>query len=144
MRTALLELVAKLLFLPLLVVAAAFLVKGYSETGGGFAAGAVAGVAVLLQRIVFGHDVARQLVRPSVRKAALGGGLGVALLVALVPAVTGGDLLTHHPRPQGEVARFGALELHTSLLFDLGVFLLVFAFVLEAVAIVAPEGDPEK
>lgn len=139
MKTRPLEMVAKLLFLPMLVVSVALLVRGYASAGGGFAAGALAGVAVLLQRIVFGPSVAQHLIRPSWRKLQLGGGLGIALSFSLAGELLGDDLLTHYPRPGQHVVQLGALELHSSLIFDTGVYLLVLAFVLECVALVAPE-----
>jgi multisubunit Na+/H+ antiporter MnhB subunit len=38
-------------------------------------------------------------------------------------------VLTHFPRPGEEVMYLGTLELHTAILFDLGVFCLVFGFI---------------
>lgn len=139
MRTSLLKMVAKLLFLPLLILSVALLVQGYSSTGGGFAAGALAGLAVLLQRIVFGQEVAQHLMSPRWRKLALGGGLAITLTFAVSGVIAGDAFLTHYPKPGEHVRHLGALELHTSLIFDIGVYLLVLAFVLEGVALVAPQ-----
>jgi multisubunit Na+/H+ antiporter MnhB subunit len=144
MKTELLELIARLLFLPMLVVSAAFLVKGYSAPGGGFAAGAIAGVAVLLQLVVFGARVTGALMSLRARITALVAGLTLALMVTLAGPLLGRPLLSHMPPPAGVVTHLGALELHTGLLFEAGVYLLVLAFVLEAVALVSPDVDPER
>jgi multisubunit Na+/H+ antiporter MnhB subunit len=145
MRTPLLVFVARLLFLPMLMLAVAALVKGYASPGGAFAAGAIAGVALLLVRLVFGHDVADGMFARPARMTVAAAGAGLALLVAIVPVMRGWPLLQHFPRQDAAVAHVGALELHTAMLFELGVALLVLAFVLEAVSLIAPEdpGDPE-
>jgi multisubunit Na+/H+ antiporter MnhB subunit len=55
MTTILTQTVARLLFLPTLMVALATLIKGYAETGDGFTAGVIAGLGVLLLYVVFGE-----------------------------------------------------------------------------------------
>jgi multisubunit Na+/H+ antiporter MnhB subunit len=144
-RTPLLVFVARLLFLPMLMLAMAALVKGYVSPGGGFAAGAIAGVALLLIRIVFGHDVADGMFARGARTAVAVSGAALALLVTIVPVMGGWPLLQHFPGPGQPVTHFGALEIHTAMLFELGVALLVLAFVLEAVSLIAPDrqGAPE-
>ena len=56
-------------------------------------------------------------------------GLSLAFLVVFWPAIFGMPILTHFPRPDEEVTTLGTLELHTAILFDLGVFGLVFGFI---------------
>lgn len=129
--------VAKLLFLPTLVVAAALLVKGYAESGDGFSAGIVAALGVLLQYLAFGRREAEKL---SVARLAGKGafvGLLVALLVAAVPVFLGDPVLTHYPRPGSEAMYIGTLEIVTAVLFDVGVFLLVFGFAVGTIKIIA-------
>ena len=121
--------VARLLLLPTLVIAAALLVKGYTQPGDGFSAGVVAALGVLLQYLAFGREEAERLpgVRHAGRIAFLG--LGMSLFVAVLPLLLGGAVLTHYPRPGAEVVHLGTLEVLTAVLFDVGVFLLVFGFV---------------
>lgn len=120
--------VARLLLLPALVTAGAILVKGYVQPGDGFSAGIVAALGVLLQYLAFGRTEAERLplVRHSLRLAFAG--LIVTLLLAVVPMFLGEPILTHYPRPGAGVVYLGTLELITAVLFDVGVFLLVFGF----------------
>ena len=57
--TVLTRMVARLLLAPVLVVAAAVLVKGYADVGDGFAAGVIAALGVLLQYLAFGRAAVR-------------------------------------------------------------------------------------
>ncbi len=129
--------VAKLLFLPTLIVAVAILVKGYAQPGDGFSAGVIAALGVLLQYLAFGRQEAEKL--PVVGLAGKGAfaGLLVALLVAAAPAFLGDPVLTHYPPPGSEAVYLGTLELITAVLFDLGVFLLVFGFAVGTIKAIA-------
>jgi multisubunit Na+/H+ antiporter MnhB subunit len=129
--------VAKLLFLPTLFVAAAILVKGYAQPGDGFSAGVVASLGVLLQYLAFGRHKAEKL--PLVRFAGKIAfiGLLVTLLVAATPVFLGDAVLTHYPSPGEDVVYIGTVELITPVLFDIGVFLLVFGFVVGTVNLIA-------
>ncbi len=126
--TDLTRMVIRALLLPSFMVAAAILVKGYSSTGDGFSAGVVAALAILLQYVGFSHEeVARWL--PVHRAFELAfGGLLLAFLVVFTPVLFGGAPVTHFPPPGARVVHLGTLELHTALLFDLGVFALVVGF----------------
>lgn len=123
------EMVARLLLLPTVVAAFAILVKGYAQPGDGFAAGVVAALGVMLQHLALGHREAEKLAVVRHAPALAGAGLVLALLVATVPLFLGEPVLTHYPRPGGHVIYLGTLELITPVLFDVGIFLLVFGFV---------------
>lgn len=129
--------VARLLLLPTLVISFGLLVKGYTQPGDGFSAGVVAALGVLLQYLAFGREEAEKLpfVRHAGRVAFLG--LGVALCVAVSPPFLGDAVLTHYPPPGAEVVHIGTLEVLTAVVFDVGVFLLVFGFVVGFVGILA-------
>ncbi len=131
------RIVAKLLFLPALVAAVAILVKGYAQTGDGFSAGVVASLAVVLQYLAFGRREAEKL--PLVGLAGKGAfvGLLIGLLVAAVPVFLGDPVFNHYPGPGAHVVYFGTLELITPVLFDVGVFLLVFGFAVGSVRAIA-------
>jgi multisubunit Na+/H+ antiporter MnhB subunit len=122
--------ISRLLLLPTLVMAAALLVKGYTQPGDGFSAGVVASLGVLLQYVSFGREEAEKL--PLVRHAGTIAfvGLLVALSLAIVPLFLGDAVLTHYPPPGAKVLHLGTLEILTAVLFDVGVFLLVFGFAL--------------
>ncbi len=126
--TLLTRTVAKLLLLPTVVASLAIPIKGYAEPGDGFSAGVVAALGVLLQYLALGRSEAGKLWPvPRAGRIALVG-LLVALAVAATPLFLGEPVLTHFPPPGGGVIYLGTLELITAVLFDVGVFLLVFGF----------------
>jgi multisubunit Na+/H+ antiporter MnhB subunit len=135
--TALTQTVARLLFLPALMVAMATLVKGYADTGDGFTAGVIAALAVLLQVVAFGVDeVERRLplrAAPSVAFA----GVVLALVVAFLPVLFERPIMTHAPAPGAAVIHLGTLELITAVVFDVGVFLLVLGFTVSTIGLIA-------
>jgi multisubunit Na+/H+ antiporter MnhB subunit len=133
MITQMTRTVAKLLFLPSLLIALATLVKGYADTGDGFTAGVIAGLAVLLQMIVLGRDEAARMLPLRWAPRIAGAGLAIALLDALAPLAFGRPLMTHMPPAGVEPIHLGSLELLTAVLFDVGVFLLVFGFSVAAI-----------
>ena len=129
MSTVLSSGIARLLLPITFISAAALLIKGYSSVGDGFSAGVTAASGILLQYLAFKPDVVEELppVRYSINIAI--GGLLLAFLVVFWPALFGIPILTHFPRPNEEVTTWGMLEFHTAILFDLGVFSLVFGFI---------------
>jgi multicomponent Na+:H+ antiporter subunit B len=129
LSTILTRTVARLLLLPTLVVAAAVLVKGYSQTGDGFSAGVIAATGVLLQYLAFGRRAVRRVVPAGLAPVAIVLGLLLALLLAFVPTLFGRPILTQAPAPGEMVVSLGTLELHTAVLFDVAIFWLVFGFV---------------
>jgi multicomponent Na+:H+ antiporter subunit A len=129
--------IARLLYLPTFLVAAALLVKGFVDTGDGFSAGVVAALGVLLRYLAFGHERTRRL--PAVRHslAIAFSGLLVALGVAAAPLLFGDAPLTHYPPAGSEPVHAGTIELMSAVLFDVGVFVLVFGFTVGVVSIFA-------
>lgn len=137
--TVLTRLVARLLFAPVLVIAAAILVKGYVDVGDGFAAGVVVALGVLLQALAFGRDAVADAL-PVHRAGQLAvAGLGIAVAVAVVPALLGGDLLEHAPAPGAKVVYVGTLELVSAVVFDVGILLLVAGAIVAALDRLAVE-----
>jgi multicomponent Na+:H+ antiporter subunit A len=129
--------VARLLYLPTLLVAAAILVKGFVQTGDGFSAGVVAALGVLLRYLAFGHEEAERLLPVRYATAIAFGGLLVALGVAAAPLFLGDAPLTHYPPSGSEPIHLGTLELMAAVLFDAGIFLLVFGFAVGVVSFFA-------
>ena len=137
MTTVLTRMVARLLLVPILMVAAAILVKGSVAVGDGFAAGVIAALGVLLQYLAFGRAaVERVLPVRHAPKLAIGG-LLVALAVVFVPVLLGRPPLRHGPPPGAEVIHLGSLELLTAVLFDAGVFALVLGMVVATIHLIA-------
>ena len=128
MTTELTKIAARMLLLPVLIIAIGVMVKGYVDTGDGFSAGVIATLIVGLQLMVFGPGELDRL--PLVRYAPFGTFVGVtlALLTAFVPAIRGQVLFTHWPPAGDDALHFGTLEFITAVAFDVGVFLIVFGF----------------
>ena len=129
MTTALTRTAARLVLAPTMVVAAAILVKGYSDVGDGFNAGVVAALGVLTQYLAFGRSEVERLLPVRLAPAAAITGLVLALTVTFAPVLVGDPPLTHLPGPGEDVVRLGTLELLTAVVFDVGVFLLVLGAV---------------
>ena len=128
MTTLLTRVVARALLLPTFLIALAIMIKGYADTGDGFSAGVIASLGVLMQCVAFGPEELETL--PLVKYAPAGtfAGLFLSLMIVFVPTLFGDPLLTHWP-PAGDKAKhFGTLEFITPVLFDIGVFLVVFGF----------------
>jgi multisubunit Na+/H+ antiporter MnhB subunit len=131
------QLVARLIFLPTLMIAVALLVKGYAEAGDGFAAGVVVSLGILLQYVALGREAAERIVPPAAMRAMAVGGLLIAFCCAFLPPLWGDRILTHWPPPGGEVTEVGSLELATPVVYDVGIALLVVGAVTGAMAIIA-------
>ena len=142
MTTVLTRMVARLLLAPVLMVAAAILIKGYVDVGDGFAAGVIAALGILLQYLAFGRAAVRQA-RPVRHAAKLAvAGLLLALAVAVVPVRAGGGPLQHAPAPGAAVVHLGSLELLTAVAFDVGVFALVLGMAVATIDLIA--GTPTE
>ena len=141
MTTVFTRTVARFLMVPTFMVAAALLVRGYSDVGDGFSAGVVAALGVLMQYVGLGYRDAERLLPVRLAPAWAFAGLGLALMVALVPLVAGRSMLTHFPRPGASVTKLGTLELITPVLFDVGVALLVFGAVVGIIRTLAHADD---
>jgi multisubunit Na+/H+ antiporter MnhB subunit len=141
--TVLTRAVARLLLAPVVMVAAAFLVKGYTDVGDGFAGGVVAALGVLLQYLAFGRAAVEGAL-PVRRAAQLAvGGLLLALAVAFVPVLLGGAPLQHAPPPGADVVTLGSLELISAVAFDVGVFALVLGMAVATIGLIAGTRDEE-
>ena len=137
MTTVMTRSVSRILLLPTFMIAFAVMIKSYADIGDGFSAGVIASLGILLQGIAFGADEFDRL--PLVRYAPLAAiaGVFIALCIAFGPVVAGKPILTHWPPAGEEVVHFGALEFFTPLLFDAGVFLVVFGFCVGSVSSIA-------
>ncbi|TAH13060.1 MAG: monovalent cation/H+ antiporter subunit A [Curvibacter sp.] len=120
--------VAASLVLPLALVFSIYIfMRGHNLPGGGFIAGLITAVALVLQFMALGQARAEQLMhagggRRFVR--CIGIGLGIAGLTGVGAFVLGRPFLTSafgHPH----VPLLGELPLATAALFDLGVYLTV-------------------
>jgi multicomponent K+:H+ antiporter subunit A len=115
--------------LPLgLLVAAYLFLRGHNAPGGGFIAGLVAAVALVLQSVALGRDAVAEA-RPGRGTALLGVGLLVAAATGLGSLAVGRPFLTSAYR-EYDWPLLGHFELASAMAFDLGVFLVVVGTVL--------------
>jgi multisubunit Na+/H+ antiporter MnhB subunit len=121
-----LEVIAPRLFAPALMVAAAIIVKGYTDVGDGFSAGVIVALAIALRYIALGTERA-EATMPVLRRSPVvaAGGLLVVLAVGFFGVLLGAPPVSHEPGPGEDVVKLGTLELITPVLFDVGLFLLV-------------------
>ena len=123
---AILDVVAPRLLGPSLMVAAAIIVKGYTDVGDGFSAGVIVALAISLRYITLGPELTERSL-PVLRHAPVvtSVGLLIALGFGFAGVVAGEPPFTHHPGPGEDVVKVGTLELITAVGFDVGLFLLV-------------------
>ena len=118
--------------MPLLLLFSLFLlVRGHNQSGGGFAGGLVAAAAFALYSLSYNAAEARRVLRfsPSLL-------IAVALLIAVSSGLIG--LLAGRPFLTGlwtyiTIPGIGRMEVGTPVLFDIGVYLLVFGITLTMV-----------
>jgi multicomponent Na+:H+ antiporter subunit B len=120
------------LLLPLLLLFSLFLLlRGHDEPGGGFAGGLVASAAFALLATAAGVPNARRVLHVDTRTL-IGAGLVLALGSGLLGVLAGQAFLTSLWL---DLTLPGGAELYvgTTLLFDLGVYLVVVGMVLTIV-----------
>ncbi len=117
------------LMLPIALLVSAFLfLRGHNEPGGGFIAGLVTGVALILQYIAEGSEVTRARL-PWDHQGLIGAGILMALLTGVASWWLGYPFLTT-TYTYLTLPVIGEFELASAMLFDLGVYLAVVGTVL--------------
>lgn len=121
-----LDVVAPRLLAPAIMLAAALIVKGYTDVGEGFSAGVIVALAVALRYVTLGPGRADRTL-PIARHANVVAAVGLLIAFGFGFATTafGQPPFTHWPAPGEDVIRIGRLELTTAIGFDIGLFLLV-------------------
>ncbi|MEU6019020.1 Na+/H+ antiporter subunit A [Streptomyces sp. NPDC047515] len=129
-RSIVFEVVARLLFHPVLVLSVYLLFCAENMPGGGFVGGLVAGLALITRYLAGGRF---ELAEAAPLQPGLFTGLGLFIStgVALLGLAEGTVLhaWTHH----GRLPLIGEYHLGTPVLFDFGVYLLVLGVVLDIV-----------
>ena len=123
-----LRVATRVLFPVLLVFAAFMMLRGHNLPGGGFVGGLVAASAFVLYALAAGVKEARQVLRVEPHTL-LGLGLAFAYGTGMLALVLGEPFLTGlwwEPAIPG----LGKLKLGSTLIFDLGVMLVVVGTVL--------------
>ncbi len=108
----------------LILFSIALLLRGHNQPGGGFVGGLVAASGVVLLTLADGPEVVRSRLRFDFLRGVFFG-LFIAFVTGLIGLFLRGDFLTSIYREQIAL-NIGVLELSTSLLFDIGVYIVVF------------------
>jgi multicomponent Na+:H+ antiporter subunit B len=131
----------------ILVTAVALLVQGHNLPGGGFIAGVLTAVAIVLVAIIYGENYFESEVfhreHGALRAASrrlFGLGLAVAVGAGLAPIVVGRAFLTQAVAFV-HVPLYGELELASAFAFDLGVYFVVVGGLLSIATVLGAEGD---
>jgi multicomponent Na+:H+ antiporter subunit A len=128
-RSIIFEVVARLLFPVFVVFAGYLLVAGHNAPGGGFAAGIVTGLAMMVRYLAGGRYELDETA-PIDAGVLMGTGLFVATVSGLAPVAFGGAVLLS-AQVDLAVPLLGEVHLVTSTLFDIGVYLVVVGLVLD-------------
>jgi multicomponent K+:H+ antiporter subunit A len=126
-RPLMLRVAARVMLPMALVVTLYIFLRGHNQPGGGFIAGLITAVTLVLQYMASGQSRAEHLLRAEGGRRFgrwIGVGLGIAGLTGVGAFVFGHPFLTSaHGYP--EVPLLGAIPLATAALFDLGVYITV-------------------
>ncbi|HEX5018832.1 MAG TPA: Na+/H+ antiporter subunit A [Actinomycetes bacterium] len=128
-RSIIFEVVTRLIFHTVIVFSLYLLFSGHNNVGGGFAAGLVTGIALMIRYLAGGRYELDEAA-PVDAGMLLGLGLFIATLSALAPLALGGAVLqsavvdVHAPL-------LGDIHLVTSLFFDIGVYLVVVGLMVD-------------
>lgn len=126
MRSLVLSALARPLFGTLLAISVVILFRGHNEPGGGFVGGLVAAAGFAVIALADGGGAARSRLRAHPVEV-MGAGLLLAFLSGLPGLVSRGSFLAHE---WVTLPVAGGLKLGTTMLFDLGVYLVVLGGVL--------------
>ena len=125
---------------PMLVFSMYLLFAGHNQPGGGFAAGLVAGVTVLLVWAAGGTDTVRRVL-PMRSTLLMGLGLLVAALTGFA-ALLGGLSFLESGYVEFSLPVVGKAKIVSALFFDIGVYLVVVGLALGLIRALGEEGVP--
>jgi len=117
---------SRILFGVMLVVSVYVLYRGHNEPGGGFVGGLIAAAGFATLALARGVEVARATLRFE-PMTVIGFGILAALLSCLPGLWLDGSFLTH------QWLVLGNFHLGTTLLFDIGVYLVVLGGILSLI-----------
>lgn len=141
-RSIILEVAVRLIFHALIIVSVYLLLAGHNSPGGGFAAGLVAGLALVARYLAGGrHELGATVTLDAGR--ILGLGLILATGTALVPLFFEQSALasTWFEIPLGPL---GEITFVTSTVFDIGVYFVVFGLMLDVLRSLGAEIDEQE
>ena len=128
-RSVIFEVVTRLVFHTIVVFSIFLLFSGHNNPGGGFAAGLVTGLALVVRYLAGGRYELDEAA-PVDAGALMGTGLLIAVVSGLAPLAFGGAVL-QSAVVDLELSALGSVHLVTSVFFDIGVYVLVVGLVLD-------------
>ncbi|ARJ06964.1 monovalent cation/H+ antiporter subunit A [Cnuibacter physcomitrellae] len=138
-RSLVLEVIVRLVFHPAILVSIYLLFVGHNAPGGGFAAGMLAGLALIVRYLAGGRYELGEAA-PIGPGPLLGAGILLATGTALASLFLGADVLTS-AYWSAEVPVLGYVSFGTSTIFDIGVYLVVIGVVLDVLRSLGGEVD---
>ncbi|MEN2738592.1 Na+/H+ antiporter subunit A [Microbacterium sp. X-17] len=138
-RSIILEVIVRVLFHSIMLVSLYLLFAGHNLPGGGFAAGLVAGMG-LVMRYIAGGRYELGAAAPTDAGRLLGVGMILAVGCAVVPLFFGAAPLTS-THLEADIPVIGHIELVSSTIFDIGVYLVVIGLVLDVLRTLGAEVD---
>ncbi|MCU6479624.1 Na+/H+ antiporter subunit A [Arthrobacter sp. A2-55] len=141
-RSIIIEVVTRLVFHSIMVLSIYLLLAGHNGTGGGFAGGLVAGLALTIRYLAGGRFELAEATRVSAGTL-LGLGLAAAALTALAPLFLGGEVF-QSAILSFDLPVFGHVKFVTSTLFDIGVYLVVVGLVIDVLRSLGSEIDQHE
>ena len=127
-RSVLMDTTARGLFHITLLISVWLTLRGHNAPGGGFAGGLVAATAFVMTYLARGAEPLRRTVRVS-PSTLIGGGLALATAAGIGALVAGGGFL-ETDISYLDSPLVGEVKFVTSVVFDIGVYLLVVGVVL--------------
>ena len=141
-RSIIIEVVTRLVFHSIIVLSIYLLLAGHNATGGGFAGGLVAGLALTIRYLAGGRFELAEATRISAGTL-LGVGLALAALTGAIPLFLGGDVF-QSAIIAFDLPIFGHVKFVTSTLFDIGVYLVVVGLVVDVLRSLGSEIDQHE
>jgi len=135
MNTLIFRTIAPLITVVMLVFSVFVLLRGHNEPGGGFIGGLIGAAAIAIYGIATGPEAAKRALRLD-PLALAGAGLALAALSGFVSLPLDLPFLT------GLWGSLGGVTVSTPMVFDIGVYLVVFG-TLSAVALGLEAGEDE-
>ncbi|ACQ82060.1 NADH dehydrogenase (quinone) [Beutenbergia cavernae DSM 12333] len=138
-RSVIFEITTRLVFHTMIVFSVFLLFSGHNAPGGGFAAGLVAGIALVVRYLAGGrYELAEAApINPGLL---LGSGLFLSAGAGLVPVLFGGQVLQSAVLDV-DLGPLGELHGSTALFFDIGVYLVVIGLALDVLRTLGAEID---
>jgi multicomponent Na+:H+ antiporter subunit A len=139
LRSPILEVITRLVFHTIVLFSIYLLFAGHNAPGGGFAGGLVVGLALVLRYLAGGrHEL--DAAAPVDAGVVMGTGLFVALGTGVTALILGGEVL-QSALLDWHLPVLGHVHFVTSMIFDVGVYLLVIGVVLNILRSLGAEVD---